>query len=316
MHPTTALWFAVWLAVAAVVFEPTSGEAGNWRGRRRPRPRRHGRCHCRPAGGAAAHDGRGMAGHAGVQGLPLSAGVAVERLADQSVLPGADLLAVSAAARGGARHAARDRARRRQPGAAGAVRRSRCRSTPRTCSWRFSSSRRASSGCSTSSRPSTSCGVSCRAARRRSRRAQVVTAVVCLLTVVARGLRRARSSSRIGRCSRSDCPTSDWGRAMAWARQSSPASHWLADPGHAFALRHQPQGGRRAGRLRRGIKDQAIGMYDRAVAMRTRDRVAAIGDFHALTPARRARARARPTTSTSCVSEETLDLPIAFSRAP
>ena len=98
---------------------------------------------------------------------------------------------------------------------------------------------------------------------------------------------------------------------MAWARQSSPASHWLADPLHAFRYGTSLRVAGQRDVFVEGSKDQAIGMYDRAVAMRTRDRVAAIGDFNALTPAR-ARALASAHDLDFVVSEETLDLPIAF----
>ena len=60
------------------------------------------------------------------------------------------------------------------------------------------------------------------------------------------------------------------------------------------------------------IKDRAIGMYDRGMAMRTRERVAAVGDFHTLTP-ERARALAQQYDLHYLVTEQALALPVAFS---
>jgi hypothetical protein len=52
-------------------------------------------------------------------------------------------------------------------------------------------------------------------------------------------------------------------------------------------------------------------MYDRPTAMRTRDRLAEIWDFHALTPAR-VRALAAAYELDYLVTTERLDLPVAF----
>ena len=53
-------------------------------------------------------------------------------------------------------------------------------------------------------------------------------------------------------------------------------------------------------------------MYDRGMAMRTRERVAAVGDFQTLTP-ERARALAQQYDLNYLVTEQELGLPIAFS---
>jgi hypothetical protein len=59
------------------------------------------------------------------------------------------------------------------------------------------------------------------------------------------------------------------------------------------------------------VKDTAIGMYDRATAMRTRERLEAIGDFAALDTAR-ARALASRYDLDYLVAERPFDLPVAF----
>ena len=104
----------------------------------------------------------------------------------------------------------------------------------------------------------------------------------------------------------------DWGRAMAWARTSTnAASAWLADPFHAAIYGTSVRVAGHRDVFVEEIKDSAIGMYDRPVAMRTRERVAALGDFSTLTPDR-ARALATQYEIDYLVTEQALDLPAAF----
>ena len=114
----------------------------------------------------------------------------------------------------------------------------------------------------------------CPAGRRRDR-ARIVGAWL---------VRAVREVSRTS-CRRTAVPDNDWGRTMAWARNTPPDSGWLRGSDARRPLRH---GLRVAGeqRLRRAVKDTAIGMYDATSPVRTRDRIAAVGDFAALTPAR------------------------------
>jgi hypothetical protein len=103
----------------------------------------------------------------------------------------------------------------------------------------------------------------------------------------------------------------DWSRILAWARTSEPGSAWLADPGHAARYGSSL---RLAGRdvFVEGIKDSAIGMYERDVALRTRDRVREIGDFPAMT-AEHARELAAAHGLDYLITESKIDLPEAFS---
>lgn len=106
-------------------------------------------------------------------------------------------------------------------------------------------------------------------------------------------------------------PDNDWGRAMAWARATDIRSHWLADPIHAarYGMSLRVAGERDV--FVEGIKDAAIGMYDRNIAMRTRDRLAAIGSFDALT-AEKARSLATMYDIDYLLAERAFDLPLAF----
>jgi hypothetical protein len=103
----------------------------------------------------------------------------------------------------------------------------------------------------------------------------------------------------------------DWGRAMAWARGTDPRSGWLADPAHAIWYGTSVRVAAARDVFVEAVKDAAIGMYDRDVAIRTRDRIAAAGDFRSLTPDR-ARALGAEYRLDYLIADRALDLPIAF----
>ena len=108
---------------------------------------------------------------------------------------------------------------------------------------------------------------------------------------------------------------SDWGRAMAWARSTDRRSGWLADPYHAVRYGTSLRLSAERDVFVEAVKDTAMGMYDRDVAMRTRDRILAVGDFAALTP-QRARELGATYGLDFLVSEQTVDLPLAFQSGP
>jgi hypothetical protein len=107
-------------------------------------------------------------------------------------------------------------------------------------------------------------------------------------------------------------PDSDWGRVMAWAQTTPRDSGWLAHPGHAILYGTSLRVAAERDVFVEGIKDAAIGMYDRDVAMRTRDRLAELQDFDTLTP-ERARALAARYNLDYLVTTQSIDLPVAYS---
>lgn len=107
----------------------------------------------------------------------------------------------------------------------------------------------------------------------------------------------------------------DWGRVMAWARASDPRSGWLADPMHAVRYGTSLRVAGERDVLVEAVKDGAIGMYDRGMAMRTRERIAAAGDFGSLTAAR-SQALAETYGLDYLVTDRPLDLPLAFESGP
>lgn len=144
-------------------------------------------------------------------------------------------------------------------------------------------------------------------ARGRARTA----AAVLIAVSIARGAYVMFVEFPDRRIVQADVADDDWGRVMAWARQTDKGSGWLADPDHAARYGTSVRVAARRDVFVEAIKDGAVGMYERGVAIRTRDRVRAVGDFPALTPAR-ARALAAEYDLDYLVTEQPIALPEAF----
>jgi hypothetical protein len=107
----------------------------------------------------------------------------------------------------------------------------------------------------------------------------------------------------------------DWGRVMRWARQTDKSSGWLADPNHAALYGSSVRVAGERDVFVEAVKDGAIGMYERSIALRVRERVDAVGDFSSITE-ERARALASAYHLDYLVAERTMNLPLAFRSGP
>jgi len=109
-------------------------------------------------------------------------------------------------------------------------------------------------------------------------------------------------------------PASDWTDAMTWLRGTPVGTHVLADPAHAW--RYGTSVRVAAGRdvFFEEVKDTAMAMYSRRVAMRALERIGAVGDFGALT-APAARSLAARFGLDYLVTAAPLDLPVAYRNA-
>ena len=103
----------------------------------------------------------------------------------------------------------------------------------------------------------------------------------------------------------------DWGRTMTWARATGIETGWLADPAHAALYGTSVRVAGERDVFVEALKDSALGMYDRTVAIRTRDRLAALPHFTVLTAAR-ARELGAAYNLDFLVTSAALDLPVAF----
>lgn len=143
-----------------------------------------------------------------------------------------------------------------------------------------------------------------------TKRAQLVAAILLGLSAV-RGIYLKVVEFPERPIAQFDIRADDWGRAMAWARTTDSGSGWLADPGHAIFYGTSVRVAAARDVLVEAVKDAAIGMYDRGVAIRTRDRIAAVGDFQSLS-GDRARALGQTYDLDYVITDRALDLPLAF----
>lgn len=144
----------------------------------------------------------------------------------------------------------------------------------------------------------------------RPARAAIVAAILAAVAA-ARGLYIMKVQFPDRPLAQIEIREDDWGRVMNWARSTDRSTGWLADPLHA--ARHgtsvRVAGARDV--FVEALKDSALGMYDRATAMRTAARIAELSDFHTLTPTQ-ARQLAAAYQLDFLVTEAALDLPVAF----
>ena len=106
-------------------------------------------------------------------------------------------------------------------------------------------------------------------------------------------------------------PDDDWGRVMAFARTTDKESGWLADPLHAVLYGTSVRVAGERDVLVETVKDTALGMYDRRIAVRTNERIRAVDDYTALT-ADAARRLGERYDLDYMVTERSLDLPLVF----
>jgi hypothetical protein len=106
-------------------------------------------------------------------------------------------------------------------------------------------------------------------------------------------------------------PVSPWEDAMAWLRRQPRDAHVLADPGHGWKYGTSVRVSAERDVLLEEVKDSALAIYSRNVAVRVVERTEAVGDFASLT-ADRGRALAGRYDLDLLVTEADLPLPIAY----
>ena len=106
-------------------------------------------------------------------------------------------------------------------------------------------------------------------------------------------------------------PDSPWEDAMRWLARQPPDEHVLADPGHAWKYGTSVRVAAERDVLLEEVKDSALAIYSRDVAVRFVERTNALGDFASLT-ADRARDLAVRYDLDYLVTEADLALPVAY----
>ena len=104
---------------------------------------------------------------------------------------------------------------------------------------------------------------------------------------------------------------SEWQDAMNWVKSQPIDGHVLAHPGHAWKYGTSVRVAAERDVLVEEVKDSAIAIYSRDVAMRYTERIGAVGDFDVLT-ADHARSLAARYDLDYLVAEADLPLPVAY----
>lgn len=147
------------------------------------------------------------------------------------------------------------------------------------------------------------------AARPAPRRAMTV-AVLILAGSLARGAYTCFVQFPERRIFAVDVQNQDWRDAMAFVRATGPATGWLADPIHAALYGSSLRASGYHDVMIEILKDRAIAMYDRQVAMRIADRLQALDHLAWDTPDG-ARGLARRFELDYLIIDRDLDLPLA-----
>jgi hypothetical protein len=106
-------------------------------------------------------------------------------------------------------------------------------------------------------------------------------------------------------------PDSPWEDAMAWLRRQPIDVHVLADPGHAWKYGTSVRVSAERDVFLEEVKDSALAIYSRDVAVRVVERTRAIEDFGSMT-ADRARDLAQRYNLDYLVTTEDVSLPVAY----
>jgi hypothetical protein len=103
----------------------------------------------------------------------------------------------------------------------------------------------------------------------------------------------------------------DWGAVARWAEFTPRGTGWLVHPNHAskYGTSFRMAAGRDV--FVEAVKDAAIGMYDRSIALRTRDRQRMVEEFDQLSP-ERAHEIGAAANLDYLVTESPTALPLAF----
>lgn len=104
---------------------------------------------------------------------------------------------------------------------------------------------------------------------------------------------------------------SPWQDAMVWIRRQPLDAHVLADPGHAWKYGTSVRVSAERDVFLEEVKDAALAIYSRDVAVRVVERTNAVGDFSTLT-ADHARDLARRYDLDYLITTADLPLPVAY----
>lgn len=115
--------------------------------------------------------------------------------------------------------------------------------------------------------------------RIAGQRAPVVAVALLAIVAAGRGVFVLSAAGSDRALVRLDIPNDDWARTMAWLRTQPADWHILADPDHAWKQGTSVRVAASRDVVLENVKDSAISLYDRNVALRVAERTAALGHF-------------------------------------
>jgi hypothetical protein len=145
----------------------------------------------------------------------------------------------------------------------------------------------------------------------RARHALVVT---LMAIATARGLYVMLSEHRGAPLISIQLPRDNWTDVMKWIARTPPSTHVLAHPGHAWKYGTSVRVAGERDVYLEEVKDVALALYSRDVAMRVLGRIQDANGFDSLTP-NRALALASQYDLNYLVIDHDLDLPLAYRNA-
>jgi hypothetical protein len=152
-------------------------------------------------------------------------------------------------------------------------------------------------------------GLALRSAKREGGRPAAIAVALAVLALV-RGVYVMRVEFPARPLFETAVP-GDWGRIAAWVQSTPKDTGWLADPMHAVHYGTSLRMAAARDVFVEGTKDAAIGMYDRTIAFRTRDRLRELGELTALS-VEQVQALGHRYGLGYFISEQQYSLPIAF----
>jgi hypothetical protein len=146
------------------------------------------------------------------------------------------------------------------------------------------------------------------------RRGAKVLAAVLVAASIARGTYIIQQEHAERSLFQVSLPDTAWEDAMRWIARQPIEAHVFADPGHSWKYGTSVRVSAGRDVLLEDVKDSAIAMYSRDIAVRVVERRRVIGDFTMLTPDG-ARALAARYDLNYLVTEARLDLPEVYRNA-
>ena len=139
---------------------------------------------------------------------------------------------------------------------------------------------------------------------------QTIVAIVCAVAI-ARGLYVWRVEHAGDPIVRIGLARDNWTDAMSWISRRPADTHVLADPGHAWKYGTSVRVSAERDVFVEEVKDLALALYSRDVAIEALRRVAAVSNFDALTPDQ-LRTLAGRYDLDYLIAERDIDLPILY----